>query len=656
MNNKTYALHKSATKSALPARLNDRVSGSLIALCLVSVSTVVSAEQDPAKLPDTTIIANRTATPLSQVGSSVSVLDVDFLSEAGIRSLDQALKFVPGVTSDSVGGQKGSSSDLYIRGLRTTHTHMVVDGMRISDTNSGLVLSKQFLGSSNLSGLSRVEILRGPQGALYGSDSIGGVLGLYSKKGEGDHSGSVHVEAGSFNTWSSSIAAQGSSESLSYSISLGHDLTDNDLPHNSFEMESYAIRLDYELNNRLRMGLTLRGADSTYEGPQTGPFYSGPDDSDFRYNLTTLFAEHQINDIWSSKLTLGIFDQESEFVSRAPTPPFGAPGDSFYDPGSQPPTISYANDESLTKYGAYWDNTIKWNSQHTTIAGLVYEKSDYLFTDSFGGNDNRERKQKGLYTNHIWNVTDQWNVSGGLRWEDYSDDGSNGFNDGVFTWRLASAYSLDKTDTTFRGSLGHGFRIPNSSELNGNPTFGIAANSDLDPVESLGWDLGIEQAFCDGQYTLAVTYFGNRLENAIISTGSQYTNTPGTSETSGIEASAEANFLNERLNIALTYTWLDRSLVDIPENTAGLRIYGRISERIQAGLTVSYLDQRSYGGNSLPSYYIVNLYGNYKINDNVSLNLRAENLLDKNYEYYNGFGSAYPGRGRGIFGGVTIEW
>ena len=656
MNNKTSALHKSATMSALHARLNDRVSGSLIALCLVSVSTVVSAEQDPAKLPDTTIIANRTATPLSQVGSSVSVLDVDFLSEAGIRSLDQALKFVPGVTSDSVGGQKGSSSDLYIRGLRTTHTHMVVDGMRISDTNSGLVLSKQFLGSSNLSGLSRVEILRGPQGALYGGDSIGGVLGLYSKKGEGDHSGSVHVEAGSFNTWSSSLAAQGSSESLSYSISLGHDLTDNDLPHNSFEMESYAIRIDYEFHNRLRMGLTLRGADSTYEGPQTGPFYSGPDDSDFRYNLTTLFAEHQINDIWSSKLTLGIFDQESEFVSRAPTPPFGAPGDLSYDPGSQPPTISYANDESLTKYGAYWDNTIKWNSQHTTIAGLVYEKSDYLFTDSFGANDNRERKQKGLYTNHIWNVSDQWNVSGGLRWEDYSDDGSNGFNDGVFTWRLASAYSLDKTDTTFRGSLGHGFRIPNSSELNGNPTFGIAANSDLDPVESLGWDLGIEQAFCDGQYTLAVTYFGNRLENAIISTGSQYTNTPGTSETSGIEASAEANFLNERLNIALTYTWLDRSLVDIPENTAGLRIYGRISERIQAGLTVSYLDQRSYGGNSLPSYYIVNLYGNYKINDNVSLNLRAENLLDKNYEYYNGFGSAYPGRGRGIFGGVTIEW
>ena len=651
MNNKTAALHKSATKSALPARLNDRVSGCFIALCLISATAVDSAEQDPAKLPDTTIIANRIATPISQVGSSVSVLDVDLLSEAGIRSLDEALKFVPGVTSDSVGGQKGSSSDLYIRGLRTTHTHIIIDGIRISDTNSGFVLSKQFLGSSNLNGLSRVEILRGPQGALYGGDSIGGVIGLYSKQGEGDHSGSVHVEAGSFNTWSSSLAAQGSSESLSYSISLGHDLTDNDLPHNSFEMESYAIRLDYELNNRLRMGLTLRGADSTYEGPQTGPFYSGPDDSDFRYNLTTLFAEHKINDIWSSKLTLGIYEQESDFVSRAPTP--GFPGFSL---PTSPPTISYANDESLTKYGAYWDNTIKWNSQHTTIAGLVYEKSDYLFRDSFGGDDNRERKQNGLYANHIWNITNQWSISGGLRCEDYNDDDSNGFNDDVITWRLANAYTFARSNTIIRSSLGHGFRIPNSNELNGNPAFGIAPNSSLDPVESLGWDLGIEQAFCDGQYTLAVTYFGNRLENAITNPGDGYINTPGISETSGIEASGEANFFNDRLNIALSYTWLDRALVDIPDNTIGLRIYGEITKRLHAGLTASYLDQRSYGGNSLPSYYIVNLYGDYKINDNVSLNLRVENLLDKNYEYYNGFGSAYPGRGIGIFGGVTIEW
>lgn len=644
MNNTLHALQWSALKSCLYSGLKNRVSGSAIALCLISVSAVDSAEQNTEELPDTTIIANRAVTPLNQVGNSVSVLDIGQLSDAGIRSLDEALKFVPGVISDSVGGQKGSSSDLYIRGLRTTHTHIVVDGMRISDTNSGFILSKQFLGSSSLSGLSRLEILRGPQGALYGGDSIAGVLGLYSQKGEGDHRGGFQVEAGSFDTWSSSLALQGSSESVSYSLSLGHDTTDNDLPHNAFEMESYALRLDHEFNRDLSIGLTLRGADATYEGPQTGPLYSGPDNSDFHYTLATIFTDCQINEIWNSKLTFGIYDQESDFVSRAVTP------------WSQPPTVSYANNESLTKYGAYWDNTLKWNTGHTTIAGLVYEKSDYGFGDIFDSTDERERKQHGIYANHIWSITDQLSVSGGFRWEDYSDDGNNGFNDDVYTWRLASAYTCQRSHATFRGSVGHGFRIPNSNELNGNPAFGIAPNPDLDPVESLGWDLGIEKNFCDEQYTLSVTYFANRLEDAIIGTGSNYINAEGISETSGIEASAEAQLLENRLSISLSYTWLDRALVDIPDNSVALRIQGKVTDKLQIGLTGTYLDSRSYGGNNLPSYYIINLFGNYQINDRVALNLRVENLLDEDYNYFSNSFSTYPGRGRGIFAGATIQW
>ena len=656
MKYKNHALPWSATSSCLVAKIGRYTLGSIVLSCLAFTTIISPAEESIDYLPDTTIIANRATTPLDQVGSSVSILQPDGLSEAGIRSLDDALKFVPGVISDSVGGQRGSSSDLYIRGLRTTHTHIVVDGMRISDTNSGFILSKQFLGSGNLSGLSRLEVLRGPQGALYGGDSIAGVLGLYSKKGQGGHRGSLQAEAGSFNTGSSSLALDGSAESLSYSLSLGHETTDNDLPDNRFEMLSHALRLDYDLSRDLSIGMTLRGADATYEGPQTGPFYSGPDNSDFRYTLATLFADYQINDIWSSKLTLGIYEQDSDFISRAATPAFGNPGDLFYDPGSQPPTISYANEESLTKYGAYWDNTLRWNRRHTTIAGLVYEKSDYVFTDIFDSYDARERKQHGLYANHIWNITDQFTVSGGFRWEDYSDDGDNGFNDDVYTWRVASAYTCEQSNTTFRASLGHGFRIPNTNELNGNPAFGIAPNRNLDPVESLGWDFGIEQSFCDERYKVSITYFANQLENAIIGTGTSYINAEGTSETSGIEASAEANLLQDRLSILLTYTWLDRSLVDMPENAVALRIQGKVTDKLHVGLTGFYLDSRSYGGNSLPSYSIINLFGNHRITDEVSLNMRIENLFDEDYNYFTNSFSTYPGRGRGIFAGLTIQW
>ncbi len=603
------------------------------------------AQEEQKSLEPTTILANRVETDLSKVGSSVTVLDIGLLPTQGVHSLDEALKFVPGVISDSVGGQRGSTSDVYIRGTRTAHAHVVVDGMRISDANASAVGIKQFLGNNNLNGLSRVEILRGPQGAMYGGDSIGGVIGIYSAKGEGAFSGGLRLEGGSFNSWNAMLGVQGSEGDLSYSLGLGYESTDNDLPHNDFESFSYALRLDYVVNPCLNIGLTLRGADSTYQGPQVGQYYSGPDDTDLDYTLGTLFAEYEVNEQWVSKLTLGVFDQDSAFVSNAPNP-YG-------------PVSPYSNDEEITKYAVYWDNTYKWNDQHTTVAGAVYEDSDYAYANSFGSRDDRTRTQAGFYVNHIWDVTENLNVTGGARWEDYDDDGKNGYNDDVVTWRVSTAYTVSQTDSILRASMGHGFRLPAFTEMYG---YGAGFYSELDPEESLGWDIGIEQPFCDGQYKLGVTYFGNRIEDAITSVyvpypgNSYYENTEGVTETSGIEASAEAHFLDDRLDVSLTYTWLDRALVDMPENSLGLRIHGEISDQLNAGITATYLDTRSYGGNTMDAYTLVNLYGNYQLTENVALNGRVENLLDENYEYYNGFGSVYPGRGVGFFGGVTLSW
>ena len=200
MNNKTPALHWSAPKPAL----SSLTTGFLTILSLALASTILYAEDDRKILPDTTVIANRTATPLLKVGSAVSILDIGTLDQQGIRNLDDALKFVPGVISESLGGQRGSSSSLFIRGTKTNHAHLVVDGMRISDAN---MVFGSFLGSSNLNGLSRLEVLRGPQGALYGGDSIGGVLGIYSTQGNGDYSGNLSIEGGSCLLYQSDAAA-----------------------------------------------------------------------------------------------------------------------------------------------------------------------------------------------------------------------------------------------------------------------------------------------------------------------------------------------------------------------------------------------------------------------------------------------------------------
>ncbi|MBT8044746.1 MAG: TonB-dependent receptor plug domain-containing protein, partial [Verrucomicrobiae bacterium] len=320
MKNTTPALQWSASKSVLPSI----ATGSLTVLSLGLSSTLVPADEDLGCLPDTTVIANRTATPLDKVGSSVSVLDVGALDQQGVRNLDDALKFVPGAISESLGGQRGSSSSLFIRGTKTNAAHLVVDGMRISDSN---MTFGGFLGSSNIIGLSRIEVLRGPQGALYGGESIGGVVGIYSQKGEGDFNGKLRVEGGSFDTWNSMLALQGESGDFAYSLSLGHESTDNDLPNNAFEMLSYTLRLDYAVNPCLHIGITLRGADTTFEAPAYGGTYSSPLDDELSYTLATVFADYDVNEIWNTKVTIGIYDQQ--YHSQSPV--YGFNPASTYD-------------------------------------------------------------------------------------------------------------------------------------------------------------------------------------------------------------------------------------------------------------------------------------------------------------------------------------
>ena len=118
---------------------------------------------------------------------------------------------------------------------------------------------------------------------------------------------------------------------------------------------------------------------------------------------------------------------------------------------------------------------------------------------------------------------------------------------------------------------------------------------------------------------------------------------------------ARGTWLNERIRANLNYTWLEESLDDQPEHSVGLRIDATITEKLNAGISANYLDSRSFGGNDLESYILVNLHADYQISSNVTLNARVENLFDETYELAN-FGESLPGRGTGVFGGLTYEW
>jgi vitamin B12 transporter len=633
MTKTTTALHESAPKSGLYFRPQGTITGSLL-LATLGLSGHFAPAQDPVPtaLPEVTVIANRTPTDLSKVGSAVSVLDAEELEKEGIYQLDDALKFVPGVVSESVGGQRGSGSSLFLRGTVTGQTHVRVDGVRITGPN---ISTNNFLGGSGLGGLSTIEILRGPQSALYGGDAIGGVLGLYTRKGSGDPSGRLRVEGGSFDSLSTSLELQGELDRLSYSLGAGYLTTDNDLPNNEFEQNNYTLRLDYAASADLNLGVTLRAFDSEFRLPD----YS---DSDFARNadddtdslLSTIFAELQVNDQWFSKLTLGYYDEN-------------------YDSQSFDSANSY--ETSGTKTSVYWDNTIAWNDRHTTTTGTVFENTDYSYASVFFGlsADSNESDQYGLYLNHRWDATDDLSLTAGARWEDYDSYGDEA------TWRASAAYRITQTNTKLRASVGKGFRPPSFTELYG---FGGGSNFDLEAEESLGWDVGFDQEFCDGDYVFSLSYFENHIKDRIDSVfdfdtfSSTYFNTPGTSLTNGIEMAASSHFFEDRLHATLSYTWLNKALSGQPTHSAGLRVHGNITDDLEAGFNIQYLDERDWGGNELDAYAVTNLHASYEINPNLSLNARVENLFDEDFEYASFGGSTWPGRGRGLFAGATFMW
>ena len=136
------------------------------AILLAGVGSLLGQAQE---VPEMTVVANRIETPLENVGSAFSSLDAEMLEQGGVITLDDALRLVPGTGVGSEGGQRGSISALRLRGTEADHSLLLIDGMRVTDAN---VTPFNLLGGETLFGLSRINILRGPQSALYGGEAI----------------------------------------------------------------------------------------------------------------------------------------------------------------------------------------------------------------------------------------------------------------------------------------------------------------------------------------------------------------------------------------------------------------------------------------------------------------------------------------------------
>ncbi len=583
---------------------------SAIALFALLAHAPALAEEPADPLEALIVSALRTPREASTVTSAVSVLDPVELQNQGILQLRDALNASPGVISTSTGGETGAVGSLFIRGTTTAYSQVVIDGMRLSDSTSPL---GNLLSVSRTYDIGNIEVLRGPQGAIYGGESIGGVLWMETPYGSGDPRGAATFEAGSFASLAARGMFQGQAGDLTYYLSGGYEETDNDGPNQHFHQGNTALRVEGKIDSVWTVGTTFRTADSYYEN-------SGESDDHLDASLTTLYATGKISECWTARFHAG-YHQE------------------FYDSDSM-----WGNFGTDMRAGSLsTDHEITLAENLRLLAGAYVHQSSYENTI---GTD-EERVRYGAHTALEWDVIDHLTATAALRWEDYDAYGDE------LTWRAGSIYTLDSTGTSFRGGIGSSFRSPSYLDLFGS-SFG-AGNPDLEAESAVGWDFGIEQKI-GGRHIVEATWFHNKISDHIQSFPAPPVNVSGDSISEGLEVGLRGAWRDNTLSYRLAWTWLHRSLSDQPRNAVTAALDWKPTAKSLVGIGATHLSDHSWGGDPLASYTVARIHGSYQATEKVKLHARLENAFDESYELSSFYGTTIQGSGTGLYAGITVDW
>lgn len=656
----------------------------LIVIAGCVVLAVSGSLSDPASAaenvpPDTIVVtATRVPTPADEIGSSVTVISAEQIEQRQYRSLAEALRAVPGLRVVQSGGP-GQQASVFIRGASSSHTLVLIDGVDASDPGS----PSRAVDFANLpiDNVERIEIVRGPQSTLYGSNAIGGVINVITKRGSGDTRASLAMEAGSNSTANQYLTAQGGADRAGYSLSLSHQKTHSDSvtperlregrPEETDRYRNYSLssRFDVELSDTVQLNLFGRFIDGTSGfDPEVGPFDPGSfsfataEDPDAQLDSTQSFLRAETG--------VMLLDGRWDMTLAASYTHYERRTDNDRDDTAR--TL-----EEVSFFGENLDfsinNDFYLNDNHTLTFGAGTEKEDI---DASGFREFpappfppfviSEDTEADARTDYAY-LQDQFvfgsRIYGtlGVRLDDYEDF------DRETTWRATGVYKVMETDTRITASVGTGFRAPSLFELHGlSPNnFGSAyrGNPDLEPETSFGWDLGFEQPLVSDRLVVGATWFRNRIDDLIQLvtdpvTFDQTSENVDEVDIKGVEVFASATPI-QSLKVQLSYTWQaidqeddssDTEVVRRPKDKANLDIDYPLTKHVDLYLGVDHVGQRkdiirafdSAETIRLNSYTTANATVSYRPAEDWRLFGRIENLTDEHYEPADGFEA--PGR------------
>lgn len=646
--------------------LCSRASAATLVLCLAQIPAL--AQSQPVPLPEVVVTSSRTEEEVSRTGTAITVIRGEEIQRSNPGSLVDALRAVPGLDITENGGP-GSSTAVRLRGSNAGQTLVLIDGQRVNDPSSA---SGEFNFSLLAPGLiERIEVLRGPQSALYGSDAIGGVINIITRKGSGPTRVTAEVQGGSYGTASTGGTVSGSRDGWSYAFSAFGTRSDGFSRYGYRIPRITAVRPNLEADGYERIGGSARIGYDTGWGLtfDSALFYTNTRfDYDAAFgafpdtpsrgrqallNGWTKAAYETMDRRFSHSLTVFINDTDRRFidVSYAASP---------FTPAN---TNQLVSDYFGRRIGAEYQGTARLDAFGTVVFGARHERESILTSSQVQlpvllpvlPGQNTSQTTNSLFGLWTLPLGERLTVSLGGR-IDRIVDGPQ-----FATWRSAAAYQIPETGTTLRASAGTGGKAPTLFQRF-DPTYG---NANLQPETSLGWDAGIDQRIPGNLGTVSVTYFNNRIRNLI---DFVFTPAPGgylnvsRARIHGVELAATVNLLSRLLSFQATYTHLDARnattgllLARRPPHAARLSLIWTPDDKWRVEPMLFMVSERFSGNNQtnrLAPYARFDIRADYRLTQNVTLFARAENLTNVRYEDIYNYGTA----GRSLYAGVRGTW
>jgi vitamin B12 transporter len=652
-----------------PFRCRPLMAGALVPLFSVLSATAQTTSNEIVVTP------YRTPTSIAAAGNAITVIRREDIEKWGNAPLADILQGVPGLAVTLRGGP-GGNSGLALRGGSSGQTLVLIDGIRAGDPTQ--TAGEFDFGNLLTTDIERIEVLRGPQSALYGSDAMGGVINIITRKGAGRPKGEASIEGGSYGTASARASVSGGTDTVSYAFSISGLRTDG--------FSSYGYRIP-------RLASTLSGPLERDPAEKVGGTarlgFKPADGIEVELGFASFLNQVRFDNGGSSDMTLRdfAFNRQRALVTQG----WGKASYETPDGGNKLTLTTFVTETDRRLGYLYWDDatlvgddykggrigvevqndrkignigTLTVGIRHETESAVASTRELPRATGTLYSSIDKRQATNSAFALHRLPIGALTLSLGGR--VDAVDDGHR-----FYTWRSTASYDLEATGTRLRAGIGTGAKAPSLYQR-----FSSYGTPDLKAEESIGGEIGIDQRLFDGRASLSGTVFKNRYSELIDfpSPASTSAYCPPTqpygcyinvkrAETQGFEGAADLGILPGLLRARGTYTFLlaedlekKTALLQRPQHQGSFSlIYSGLKNLTLEGRVVFVGHRMDYGESGptrLAPYARFDAFANYRVDDTFSVFARAENLTDAKYQSVYNYGTP----GRSAYAGIRAKW